>query len=358
MPTLSKPTLISWNTTYLCNLACSHCYASASSNKHNNELTQEEGLKFIESLGKYKGLILVFSGGEPLTRSDIFTFIEAASENGLRPVIGTNGLLLAKYAEKLKAVGLKKVGVSLDSPNPSVHNNFRGVNNAFERTLDGIKHCHEIGVNTQIHTTISLDNINDIENMVHFTEDLGCDAIHFFFMVPTGRASKLDLLSSQEHEKLLNKLYDLQKQSSILIKPVCAPQYLRVFSQRLSIENDHIKSIFNKHGHFTRFKRGCLAGYTYARVNPFGDVTPCPYMNVTVGSIRETTFSEIWENSPILKKFQDGSLIKGKCSWCNYFNNCGGGCRARAYSMYEELDAIAPMCGYDSKKNLKTAKSL
>jgi len=346
---LLKPSILSWNITYSCNLRCSHCYASATLKRSDNELSQEEGLAFIESLQKYQGMVLVFSGGEPLVRSDdIFLFIEAASEFGLRPVIGTNGTLLKKYADKLKTAGLQKAGISVDSPIADVHNSFRGVKKAFERTLDGLKYCHKIGIGTQIHTTIGPNNIADLERMADLATELGCDAIHYFFMVPTGRASKLDLLSNQEHENLLNKLYDIQKEASILIKPVCAPQYLRVFSQRLDEENGTTKSAFRRHGHFTRFKRGCLAGYSYARVDPFGDVTPCPYIDVVAGSVRDMSFPEIWENSHLIKKFQDGSLITGKCSVCDYLSNCGGGCRARAYSLSNKLDGVAPMCSYNS----------
>ena len=69
-------TMLSWNTTYRCNLTCSHCYTSATSNRHVDELSTTEGINFIESLRIFSGLISVFSGGEPLSRPDIHTLIQ------------------------------------------------------------------------------------------------------------------------------------------------------------------------------------------------------------------------------------------------------------------------------------------
>ena len=347
--TLSKLTILSWNTTYRCNLTCSHCYASSTSTRHVDELSTTEGINFIESLRTFSGLILVFSGGEPLCRPDIHTLIQAASDQGLRPVLGTNGTLLKDHADRLKEDGLKKAGVSLDSPIPRIHNTLRGSQKAFKLVCEGIRYCQEIGIPTQIHTTIGEHNISDLEEMIHLAENFGCDAIHFFFMVPTGRAIRLEMLSTVNYEHLLEKLYELQKSSSILVKPVCAPQYLRVFSQQLKKDgNEEIEKNFQSFGHFTRFKRGCIAGSSYARVNPFGEVTSCPYIDLVIDSIRNRPFLEIWQNSPILNQFRNGSLVKGKCSQCDYLNLCGGGCRARAYSMFKQLDAVAQRCMFMS----------
>lgn len=311
----------------------------------SNELSTEEGFAFIDSLGKYNGLVLVFSGGEPLVRSDIHLLIERAAENGLRPVMGTNGVLLNKLAPTLSRAGLMKAGISLDSPRPEVHDRFRGVPGAFNRAMDGIRSLHEHSIGTQIHTTVSDKNINDLGQMVDLAESTGSDALHVFFMVPTGRASTLQQMSIAQYEGLLEQLYNLQRESSIQIKPVCAPQYLRIFSQRLEEEQDLLGK-FQKHGHFTTFKRGCLAGITYARIDPCGDVTPCPYLGYIVGSIRERPFPEIWDCSEVLAAFRNGGLIQDKCAECDYLDMCGGGCRARAYAVSGELNGTATWCSY------------
>ncbi len=344
---MMKPTILSWNTTYRCNLKCKHCYASASDVTNSNELSTDEGLKLIDDLGQYKGLVLVFSGGEPLVRKDITTLISAASENGMRPVIGTNGWFLPQLASQLKEAGLMKAGVSLDSHRAGVHDAFRGVPGAFQKSIDGIKASHEVGLATQIHTTISEDNIHELGNMVQLTEDLGCDALHVFFMVPTGRASNLDLLSVKKYEDVLELLYELQKQASIQIKPVCAPQYLRVFSEKSELDSPEAMNQLRNHGHFTRFRRGCLAGLSYARVDPFGNVTPCPYLDYVVGSVREDTFHQILENSPILNQFRTGELVKGKCTVCEFLDVCGGGCRARAHAVTGKLDGSTVWCSHE-----------
>ena len=63
--------------------------------------------------------IMIFSGGEPLIRNDIYTLVKHAREKGLRPVFGTNGTLLtAEVAERLKDAGAVAMGISLDSVDP------------------------------------------------------------------------------------------------------------------------------------------------------------------------------------------------------------------------------------------------
>ena len=98
--------IISWNTTQECNIRCVHCYRDAGS-KHAAELDTAEGKKLIEQIAKAGFKILILSGGEPLMRADIYELIRHAKEQGLRPVLGTNGILITpEVAVKLKELSL------------------------------------------------------------------------------------------------------------------------------------------------------------------------------------------------------------------------------------------------------------
>ncbi|HVI41266.1 MAG TPA: SPASM domain-containing protein, partial [Anaerovoracaceae bacterium] len=99
----------------------------------------------------------------------------------------------------------------------------------------------------------------------------------------------------------------------IELKPTCAPQFMRIAKEL---------------GMNPRFHRGCLAGTSYCIVSPIGDVQPCAYLNLPIGNVRETPFSEIWDSNPIFQELRT-MKYKGKCGTCNYKNACGG-CRARA----------------------------
>ena len=97
--------IVSWMTTNKCNLKCSHCYQDAGPAKEE-ELTTEEGKRLIDQIAKAGFKVMIFSGGEPLLRPDIYELVAHAASRGLRPVFGTNGMLITKeVAQKLKDSG-------------------------------------------------------------------------------------------------------------------------------------------------------------------------------------------------------------------------------------------------------------
>jgi len=340
----TKPTILSWNTTFRCNVRCQHCYASANDRGLKGELTTEEGEALIQDIASLGTSILVFSGGEPLMRSDILQLIQCSSTNGLIPTMGTNGFLLEKRASKLAEAGLKAVGVSLDAPIASQHDEFRGVTGSFDRAIRGVKAAASVGMRTQIHFTITQNTASQLEKMVDLAETLECQAIHVFFVVPEGRAKHRTDLSLVEWENALQRIYKRQLESDILIKPVCAPQYLPIFQKNLEQDNELAQQKIRKAGHFVRFKRGCLAGVSYARIDPIGNVTPCPYIRTSVGNVKETKFSELWKQAELFKQLRNGEQYKGKCTVCNHTDLCGGGCRARVLGMTGDLFAEEPWC--------------
>jgi len=79
-----------------------------------------------------------------------------------------------------------------------------------------------------------------------------------------------------------------------------------------------------------------MAGFYYCRIYPNGDITPCPYLPVKLGNIREKSFKEIWNNTPVFKTLRDQKSLKGKCGACEYSTLCGG-CRARAYGLSSDF---------------------
>ncbi|MCF8010011.1 MAG: putative heme d1 biosynthesis radical SAM protein NirJ2 [Clostridiales bacterium] len=327
--------LVSWNTTNACNLYCKHCYRNAGETA-DKELNTSEAKNLINEIVKSGFKIMIFSGGEPLMRKDIYELVEYASQQGLRPVFGTNGTLITtEVAQKLKEVGSKGMGISLDSTDKYKHDEFRGVSGAWEKAVNGMRACHEVGLPFQIHTTVMDWNYNEIEKLTDFAVSEGAVAHHVFFLVPTGRAVNIEeeSLKATQYESLLHRLLEKQKEVSIEVKPTCAPQFMRIASQK-SIK--------------MRFTRGCIAGISYCIINPVGDVQPCAYLDIPAGNIRETSFSKIWNNSEIFKKLRSMEY-SGGCGSCRYKDICGG-CRARAYFYHGDYMAEEPWCLYHGRK--------
>lgn len=131
--------IVSWMTTNQCNLKCSHCYQDAGSQK-DAELTTAEGKKLIDEIARAGFKIMIFSGGEPLMRPDIYELVAYAASKGLRPVFGTNGTLITKEAaQKLKDSGAAAMGISLDSLDEESTTNSAAMPEAYSRTIQGMK---------------------------------------------------------------------------------------------------------------------------------------------------------------------------------------------------------------------------
>jgi putative heme d1 biosynthesis radical SAM protein NirJ2 len=323
--------IISWNTTRACNLSCVHCYRDAGA-PDAGELTTAEGKKLLDEIARAGFKIMVFSGGEPLIRPDICELITHARQRGLRPVLGTNGLLITPdMAARLKDAGAACAGISLDSRDREKHDWFRGQDGAWEETMKGIAACRDVGLPFQIHTTVMNWNEGEVTAITDLAVELGAVAHHIFFLVPTGRGKDIaeTTLKTRQYEALLERILAKQTEVPIELKPTCAPQFMRIARQK---------------GIPMRFTKGCLAGTSYCVILPNGDVHPCPYLPLKAGNVREAAFDAIWRDSALFGDLRHQPL-KGGCGRCGYGDICGG-CRARAY-YYSDGDYLAeePWCG-------------
>lgn len=326
------PRVVAWEVTKECNLACRHCKADArdiARARHSDErsqprleLTTSEAVAFIESISRFRPLI-IFTGGEPLLRSDLDTLIEHAARLDLRTALATNGLLIdERKARSLKEDGLSAVSVSVDSADAEAHDSVRGVIGAHDGALKAAKAMAKAGVSVQINTTVTKANVSTLPAIKDMVRASGADAWHLFFLVPTGRGDVSDLVPTREYYEALSWLEELENaQNDISLRPTCAPQY-RLHEGR----------------------RGCLAGVSYAFISCDGTVQPCGYLPVDVGNIRRRSFAEIWQNSRTLKRLRSPSLWNGACAACVYGETCRG-CRARAFAMSGNCLGDDPYCG-------------
>ena len=328
--------IISWNTTNACNMYCAHCYRDAGC-KAAEELSTEEGKKLLDEIARAGFKIMIFSGGEPLMRPDIFDLVRHARSCGLIPVFGTNGTLITKeIAQKLKDAGAMAMGISLDSLDREKHDKFRSFPGGWDGAVQGMKNCREVGLPFQIHTTVMDWNQGELEAMTDFAVEIGARAHHFFFLVPTGRAKTIEeeSLRAEQYEAVLTRIMKKSEEVAIELKPTCAPQFLRIAGQM---------------GIKTRFHRGCLAGLSYCIISPKGKVQPCAYLKMEIGDVRKTPFDEIWKDSDVLEKLRTLEY-SGGCGTCQYKGACGG-CRARA-ACYHGGDYMSeePWCLYHGRR--------
>lgn len=317
------PLVLSYNVTRECNMKCSHCYINATDKKLKDELTTQETKALIDQIHQVSSPLLILSGGEPLLRPDIFELIEYGSKKGLKMGLGSNGYLIDdSVAKKLKDAGIATVSISLDSNIPAQHDEFRGVTGAWEKAVNACKVLRKNGVLVQVNTTLTHDNYNQIDDIMTLAESIGVENFHLFFLVPTGRGVKLTDISPQKYEEMITKTFAKVHKHRLNVRPSCAPQFMRI-AQGMGVD-------------MRQWIRGCIAGLHYCRIYANGEVTPCPYLPIKLGNIKEKSFKEIWTNAEIFKALRSPDSLKGKCGVCEYKTICGG-CRARAYGLSSDF---------------------
>jgi len=377
--TPAGPFEVVWNFTYTCNLRCKHCYEDAG--RHRPEMSTDEAMEALDVLSKiaHIGLpALSFSGGEPLFRKDFFEVAAYAKKKVPYVSIATNGTLITKdIAKMLKDVGIDYVEISLDGATKAVHDNFRGVPGCFEKTLNGIRNCVDVGIDTCMATVIQKENLGEVEKILGLAEELNVRFMHFNY-IPTGRAKALVELDLTPKERLhvleligerIVNLYLKAKdeelrtgKSSVKVDRFFStcPQYASVV-KRLS---QRVGERFTVSAHYAakkgvenvaNFLGGCGAGRLYIALEPNGDIKPCVFFptneETVVGNILKDDFDDVWDNNELFWKLRsreeletyeiNGHLVG--CGACPDKYICGG-CRARAYS-YFNGDVNAPDIG-------------
>jgi radical SAM protein with 4Fe4S-binding SPASM domain len=237
--------------------------------------------------------------------------------------LGSNGSLIDDgVARSLKEAGVKTVSISLDSHVAEKHDDFRGVEGSWQKATRAIAALRQNDVLVQVNTTVTQQNYGEIDEIMSLAEKLGVENFHLFFLVPTGRGIKLTDVSPAMYEDMIKTTFAKTAKHKLNVRPSCAPQFMRI-ATNLGLD-------------MRQWIRGCLAGLYYCRLYPNGDVTPCPYLPIKLGNIREKSFSEIWHSSEVFKNLRDPNTLKGKCGVCNYRGLCGG-CRARAYGLSSDF---------------------
>jgi radical SAM protein with 4Fe4S-binding SPASM domain len=346
---LAAPFLVVWNYTNACNLRCKHCYQNAST-PLPDELHTDEKMNVIDQLAESGVMALAFSGGEPLLSPDFFEVASYASKKDMFVSLATNGTFLSKkMVDRIVDSGVKYIEISLDAVTPEIHDSFRGARGSWERTIEGIRNASERKeLFICVASTISKDNYGEVNGLIDLADELGARRFIAFNFIPTGNA--LNIIDADPtpamREELLQTLYRRLSDSRIEVMTT-APQFARVCMSRskdiIAVAHFGTGKTGDKTRMLAEFIGGCGAGRLYCAIQPNGIVTPCVYIPTELGSLRERKFTDIWENSRVLEELRTRENLLGHCGGCEFKNVCGG-CRARAYAYYGNINGGDPGC--------------
>ena len=342
------PLVVAWEVTRACPLACNHCRAAAQHHADPAELTTSEAEAFIADLAEgFPGAVLIFTGGEPLTRSDTLELAARASALGLQPALSVDvgWLLTPETCEEIREAGVRRVSFSLHFPDAERGDRFANTPGFFDAALRGLANLREAGVEFQLHTTVMRANAALLPRMHRLVVELGASGWELFFLVPTGRGSRLagEELEPDEQERVLRWLYRLQRRSPVPVKQICAPHFRRVEAQSARERGDRRPERVSTR--LTIMSRGCLSGNGFCFVSHVGDVCGCGFLPLSVGNVRTRSFSTLYREAPLFRAFRDPSRLGGACGACEYRALCGG-CRARAYAATGDPLAEEPDCAW------------
>jgi putative heme d1 biosynthesis radical SAM protein NirJ1 len=344
--------VVAWNMTRTCNLKCMHCYSNSENKKYDGELTHEEALKFVDDLAAFNVPVLLFSGGEPLIREDIFVLAERAANYGIRPTISTNGTLITrKVAQKLKDIGVGYVGISLDGLREG-NDKFRGKEGAFDAALQGIENCVAVGQRVGLRFTINRHNFKELNNIFDLIEEENINRVCFYHLVYSGRGSEMikeDITheeSRQAMDMIIERTLDFHRRGMdkeiLTVDNHADAIYLYL---KLKENNpERAEAVYE----LMKINGGNRSGIAFANVDSLGYVHPDQFnQHHTFGNVREKPFGEIWTDTshPILAGLKNRKpLLKGRCATCKWLHVCNGNFRARAEAVTGDFWESDPAC--------------
>jgi GeoRSP system radical SAM/SPASM protein len=324
---LKSPVTINWAITNKCNFKCRHCY---SREDPSEELDRNALLNCIGKIKEAGTFSINFGGGEPLLRRDLCDIAYFASSLGLSVSMNSNGYLIDREtATKLKEAGFSKVGISIDSHLPEIHDDFRGVKGSHKRAVKAVSFLNKVGIETSISTVICKINYKDTNKLIEFAKQNNVKHLNFHNYKCTGlgysNKDELDLSPEEWRVFYIEALNAKQQISDIYV----------------SVEDPIIASLGYKDG--SSLVKGSVCGKLSLNIKSNGDITPCGFIPIVIGNILNDDLLEIWNNSPVLDMMRN-KTPKGKCIKCSHYSDCLGGCTSRALALTGDINSPDPHC--------------
>ncbi|NLE40090.1 MAG: TIGR04053 family radical SAM/SPASM domain-containing protein [Pirellulaceae bacterium] len=345
-----NPLMFYYEVTLACDLVCKHCRAEAQEHPDPAELNAEMSKALIDQVATFpRRPMMVFTGGDPLKRADLFELIEHAVARGLGVALTPSATPLAtrEAFARARAAGVRRLGISLDGADAKTHDAFRGWNGSFERTLRMLADARQLGMAVQVNTTVTRRNLEQLDAIAELLAGESIAMWSAFFLVPVGRGIEEERIRPEEYEQVFEKLWFHAQRKPYAIKTTEAPHYrryvLRAGGDPLAGPSQADDAAARR-GH--RAPLGVTDGKGVMFVNHRGEIFPAGFLPLCCGRFPENSVVKVYQNHPTFRALQDPDQLKGNCGICEYRYICGGS-RARAYAVTGDPLASEPDCVYE-----------
>jgi AdoMet-dependent heme synthase len=333
------PAVVAWEVTRACGYRCVHCRADAQPRRSPRELDTAEGMRLVDGLAEFGRTILIFTGGDPLTRPDLEQLATHATSRGLRVALTPSATprVTGARIRALRDAGVQRVALSLDGATRATHDGMRQVPGSFARTLAILGAVKEAGLPIQVNSTVTRRTVDELEALADVVAGLGPAMWSVFFLVAVGRGKTEDMLSPAAHEEAFELLADLDERLPFRVKVTEAPPFRRVLAQRAALR-----------GQAPRPEQMLPVrdGKGFMFVSHEGDVCPSGFLPVSAGNVRDTPPATIYRDSELFRALRDDDRLGGKCGRCPFRRLCGGS-RARAWALGGDPLGEDPTCVYE-----------
>lgn len=346
-----SPLVLFYELTQACDLVCKHCRACAQPTADPRELKPAESLELLKQISQFpKPPLLVLTGGDPLKRPDIYALIEYATSLGMHVAVTPSAtpLVTRDAVARLKQAGVSRLAISLDGATAASHDEMRGVDGSFAKTLEILEMAREFQIPSQVNSTITRRNFEEIDDIAELISTYDIVLWSVFFLIPVGRGTELQRLDANQCEDAFERLWDQSLRRPYAIKTTEAPHYRRFLLQRKKEQSVAKREETSRPARLPA--QGVALGVNDGRGAMFvghrGEVYPSGFMPLLCGKFPQEDVVDIYQNSPMMKLLRDSDQLKGKCGWCEYRNVCGGS-RARTYALTGDPMESEPDCIYE-----------
>lgn len=348
----TSPFVAFYEVTRACDLVCKHCRACAQPKSHPKELTTEQSKALLDQFAEFpKKPTLIFTGGDPMKRADIFELVRYAVDKGIVTAMTPSATPLVTHEAltKLRDAGLTRLALSLDGADAKTHDGFRGVEGSFDRTFEILEDARNVGITLQVNTTITKRNLDQVDAMAEMIAANDIVLWSVFLLVPIGRGLAEERIEPDQYEELFERLWDHTQKQRYAIKTTEAHHYRRYALSRATHEqhSGDTADLVNRpiRDRIQRAPLGVNDGKGCMFVSHTGTVYPSGFMALSCGRFPEESIVDIYQNSSIFKALRDPDQLGGKCGICEYRSICGGS-RARAFALTRDPLAAEPDCNY------------